>query len=607
MHRRRSSLPIRFATIVSTIIIGGLILFLVKKSNPLSIFQVNSETTQVTRKVLILNFNPIIENQGSRQLTEILNWNSPKKLTTQYIADIFETSHSYLNYQITDWLDIDDFPQLADNFDYNDDSWFACWNNHSLCHNPTQVNYNQILIKYKVCDKINAGLIDELWLWGGPWFGYYEANMAGPNAFFTNGPVILNTTCQRQTHIMGFNYERGNSEMIENFGHRTEGTMVRTFGSWTAGLQTHDWNKFTGYQKVTSKPVCGNVHYAPNSVSDYDWANLAYVDSSCEDWLNYPNQTGIKINHNCTAWNCNGYEYKKWWLHHLPHAAGINSVNGKLNSWWKYVIDYPNAAALPDPLPPPSPTPSPSPSPHSCQTDIGTVWCSNHGGIALTVNYDVYNWSECLNWCRQKMTSSLPICQYNADGPRNCWINFTPLGGIANCRWQAGTPAPYGACYPAISPSPSPSPKPTPKPLCVNQCGNGTCEEMVCLGEKCPCPENPDICPQDCKYKDCASPTGCLNNSQPIFLTQSLPSAVVKKPYLAVIQGYDNNSKNKLTLKVIPLTIRACRNQIKNNQAYLTCTIFGLFTKPGPQIIEATLTNGINAVKKTYNFSVKAK
>lgn len=37
------------------------------------------------------------------------------------------------------------------------------------------------------------------------------------------------------------------------------------------------------------------------------------------------------------------------------------------------------------------------------------------------------------------------------------------------------------------------------RPLCVNQCGNGSCQEMVCLGEGCPCAENPMSCPADCK------------------------------------------------------------------------------------------------------------
>ena len=33
---------------------------------------------------------------------------------------------------------------------------------------------------------------------------------------------------------------------------------------------------------------------------------------------------------------------------------------------------------------------------------------------------------------------------------------------------------------------------------CVNQCGNGSCEELVCMAEGCPCAETAESCPQDC-------------------------------------------------------------------------------------------------------------
>jgi hypothetical protein len=36
------------------------------------------------------------------------------------------------------------------------------------------------------------------------------------------------------------------------------------------------------------------------------------------------------------------------------------------------------------------------------------------------------------------------------------------------------------------------------KKLCVDQCGNGSCQEMVCMAEGCPCAESPASCPQDC-------------------------------------------------------------------------------------------------------------
>lgn len=34
--------------------------------------------------------------------------------------------------------------------------------------------------------------------------------------------------------------------------------------------------------------------------------------------------------------------------------------------------------------------------------------------------------------------------------------------------------------------------------LCEDLCGNGSCEEVVCLAEGCPCAETPDTCPEDC-------------------------------------------------------------------------------------------------------------
>ncbi|MFW5990751.1 MAG: hypothetical protein ACOCQX_00840 [Candidatus Nanoarchaeia archaeon] len=34
--------------------------------------------------------------------------------------------------------------------------------------------------------------------------------------------------------------------------------------------------------------------------------------------------------------------------------------------------------------------------------------------------------------------------------------------------------------------------------ICVDKCGDGICQEVVCMGEGCPCPENKNNCPEDC-------------------------------------------------------------------------------------------------------------
>ena len=35
--------------------------------------------------------------------------------------------------------------------------------------------------------------------------------------------------------------------------------------------------------------------------------------------------------------------------------------------------------------------------------------------------------------------------------------------------------------------------------ICVDRCGDGVCDEMVCMGEGCPCPETTESCPADCR------------------------------------------------------------------------------------------------------------
>ncbi|TAK05219.1 hypothetical protein EPO33_04570 [Patescibacteria group bacterium] len=51
-----------------------------------------------------------------------------------------------------------------------------------------------------------------------------------------------------------------------------------------------------------------------------------------------------------------------------------------------------------------------------------------------------------------------------------------------------------------------------PPAACKNQCGNGQCEEIVCLAVGCPCAETPASCPQDCAQpqpRECRSYASC--------------------------------------------------------------------------------------------------
>ncbi len=301
----------------------------------LALFFVNSNSKvkaqtaigQKTVKVMVIDFDPILVNHSSVKLSVYKNWGDTSALESSFISDVKSLSGSYVNYQIVQRVNVNAFPVLNDGYTYNEASYLSCLSNSVNCHNPWLVNYLKILTDYGVCDKVNAGQVDELWLWGGPWFGYWEAVMTGPDPFSTNAPPLAGSTCSRALHIMGFSYERGLSEMLEDLGHRIEGTMVHVFTS--KGI-----NYWTNY---TAHNACGSVHIPPNSTTDYDWSNTTPVQSKCENYLNYPNLSASAQTFGCERWGCTGLGWKEYWLRHIPKFA--TSTGGTSDNWWKYLFD----------------------------------------------------------------------------------------------------------------------------------------------------------------------------------------------------------------------------------------------------------------------------
>jgi hypothetical protein len=302
---------------------------------------------KIQKKILLLVFNPVLESKpGSPKLNEYFNWNDPYKLTQQLIDDFREVSNGFVNYVISEKIEADGIPLKEDGFQYNYESYVACIEDHNKCHYPDEVNYSLILDKYNVCEKLNKGLIDELWLWGGPWFGFYESRLAGPGAFWYNSPPLLNTSCNRLLPIMGFNYERGMAEALEAYAHRVESVMTKVYGSWEP-KETHAWNKFTLLDRdLPGRGGVGNAHNAVNASpgTDYNRSDKRYVYSNADDWYNYPNMTDKRRLLNCEEWSCDDYEYLKWWYKHIPKAEGF--TDGILNNWWRYIVDFDNAMSI---------------------------------------------------------------------------------------------------------------------------------------------------------------------------------------------------------------------------------------------------------------------
>lgn len=292
----------------------------------------------LSRRVLTILFHPIIEAEGGRRLTNILGWAHPDDLADQYAADLRLASGGFADFRVVERIEVDHWPRKIDGFQYDDRSYLRTWRQQQGFHDPDSVDYPAILAQWNILERIERDEIDEVWLFGGPNFGFWESTMAGQSAFWCNSSPIASTGhCNRRFVVMGFNYERGVDCMLENFGHRTESIMEEVYRR-AVGLP-NQWAAFTRYDaQMPGRAACGNVHFAPSSLHDYDWGNPRPVVSNCDDWLNYPQLQGTRRLVQCQDWGSGDMRlHHLWWLRHLPRAAGRH--DGVLNNWWRYVLD----------------------------------------------------------------------------------------------------------------------------------------------------------------------------------------------------------------------------------------------------------------------------
>jgi len=297
----------------------------------------------ISPRVLLIVFDPVMDLSSGERLSRKMNWPRVDDLVTGFITDIAETSTGLARYQVVERVDLNEFPAKTDGFRYDPEGYMAVLRG-AAPHTPSMVDYNSILDRFNIIERVNNREIDEVWLFGFPQAGFYESRMAGKGAFWCNSPALEKTSiCERKFIIMGFSYERRVGEMLESFGHRCESILIKTFENVRPEVNLYE--KFSRYdQKNPGKAEIGNIHFAPNSESDYDWNNLRMVSSHCDDWLHFPNLTGLGRQVNSDEWGNGDIRlHHKWWLHHLPRVAGRTGQIA--NNWWQYILD-PNLIGL---------------------------------------------------------------------------------------------------------------------------------------------------------------------------------------------------------------------------------------------------------------------
>lgn len=312
-------------------------------------------------KILGLNYDPLLRTRGNVRLSRHMKWNDARQFTTNLVRHLQECSGGFADYRIVEFIDVDAWPVKRDGFRYDEESFLAMWKDRKKAHQPDSISYAAIFKEHNLVERVRRGEIDEVWLWGAPYFGYdeYAMKIPGDRLFYpTDNPWFYRPydipDCGRTVWVMGFNYEVGEDNALHSFGHRVEGILSLTVGRGIWDNQkspTNIWNHFTHQADAFPDDAqVGNVHGGPNARSGYDYAQTNAVLSGADTWFNYPQLTDVKKWVNRETWGGPQYHlnYMRWWLNHLPKAAGV--TDGFYNSWWRYVGDY--DAAVKD-LPPP--------------------------------------------------------------------------------------------------------------------------------------------------------------------------------------------------------------------------------------------------------------
>jgi len=308
----------------------------------------------VTARVLLVIYDPVMDPVSGVKLSQLMQWQPPDDLANAYIHDILETSGGLARYQIVQRVELDEFPAKTDGYRYNPQTYLDVLKGVQPPHKPEGADYQAILTGLKVLPRIAMREIDEVWFFAFPQAGFYESSMGGAGAFWCNSqPMKWTSGYTRRFIAMGFSYERGVGEMLESFGHRSESLVSKVFNcqdfvAWayrpdrvpaSVGPTLNLFQQLISFDQIApGKAGIGTIHYAPNSDQDYDWNNPRDVPSNCYDWYNFPKLQKEFRQVNADEWGDGDIRaHHKWWLKHLPKAAGRTS--GVANNWWQYMMD----------------------------------------------------------------------------------------------------------------------------------------------------------------------------------------------------------------------------------------------------------------------------
>ncbi len=320
------------------------------------------ELPTTVKNVYVIAFNPTLQSSG-KSLSQTRGWRTPISLF-RYV-DEFMNKHGF-DYVLADYKDVKDlswYPK-PDGFTYTESTYLDVLDGKSKKHDPDRIDMQLVLNdpRLGICSKVKNNGIDEVWLIGGPWFGFHEWYFVGPSNFAD----MVTTQCgNKMVPIMGLSYEASLPNAVHSFMHRFEFTLSRVISGVGSSddvgyTQTYspsdDYGMFVAQPRHTVTGGCGNIHYPPNTTNnaEYKYNSKVYAKTYCELYKSrlvnpYTKEARPSKDINCSAWGCTAIGYYDYWMRSLPRLSGNRVYSDRIiyNDWTKYLLDMTLYAQVP--------------------------------------------------------------------------------------------------------------------------------------------------------------------------------------------------------------------------------------------------------------------
>jgi hypothetical protein len=190
------------------------------------------------------------------------------------ISDAETASHGFVRYRVVEKIDYDGFPTFRNGFIYTEETFLAMWEKDRSKADKSMTSFQWLFRKFDLATKLKALNAAEIWLWGAPYFAWDELHWKTPGdriPYQTENPWFYRPydipDIGKTVWIMGWNYERGEGEMLESYCHRIESVLSLTVGKGVWDPKSRrgtPWDQFTRVDKdFPGEAEVGTVHYAP--------------------------------------------------------------------------------------------------------------------------------------------------------------------------------------------------------------------------------------------------------------------------------------------------------------------------------------------------------